>query len=686
MDTPKSVKWIFGLIVLAAACAATVWLSGFMFFVFNKVNPVGQTDFTTWWVYFEHYKDDQPVFKKLVGSLALSAAVCIGGPIIAAIAAMRTKRSLYGDARFATAAEVAKTGLYAEDGIIVGKLKGRYLVFPGQQFVLLAAPTRGGKGVGVVVPNLLHYRESVVVLDVKLENYYLTAGFRRKHGQKVFLFNPFSEDFLTARYNPMDYIRDDDFRISDLTAIGEVFYPTATGGTDGFFDDQARNLFIGLGLYLCETPSLPCTIGEMLRQSSGKGKPIKAHLEKIIETRNFKEVTIEGDGEAITKLVPRTEQDEGLPPLSEECIDALNRFVNTSDNTRSSILATFNGPLGIWSNPIVDAATSHSDFDLRRVRKERMSIYIGIKPDQLAVAGRLINLLFSQLINLNTKVLPEHDSSLKHQCLLIMDEFTAMGRVGIIAKANSFMAGYNLRLLTIIQSTAQLEAYPPTGYGKEDSRTLVTNHALQIIFPPRDQNDADLYSKMLGEETFKSTSTSKQIGKSQRSESMSDQRRSLMLPQELKEMGTDKEIICLENSKPIMCDKVVYYRDAVFIDRLKSVSTSLSAIKGLPTKKELDSAALNNELAPVPPRLDLGLHKAKVQDRVRDIEQSDISAGIDLNRIAINLNQIDDVADDKEELSEAEVNSFVDSFFASFDVVEPEELDDGDHYDLSLLD
>ena len=112
---------------------------------------------------------------------------------------------------------------------------------------------------------------------------------------------------------------------------------------------------------------------------------------------------------------------------------------------------------------------------------------------------------FSQLINLNTKQLPDQNPDLKYSCLLIMDEFTAMGRIGVLAKSVAFMAGYNLRLLTIIQSIAQMEA--PSAYGREDTRTIITNHALQILFPPREQKDANEYSEMLGFFTEKAVST-----------------------------------------------------------------------------------------------------------------------------------------------------------------------------------
>lgn len=104
--------------------------------------------------------------------------------------------------------------------LVVGVWRGRYLRFTGQQFVLLAAPARSGKGVGIVVPNLLSYPDSVVVLDIKQENFNLTAGFRRAHGHEVYLFNPFAEGGRTHRYNPLSAISEGVFRVGDILAIG----------------------------------------------------------------------------------------------------------------------------------------------------------------------------------------------------------------------------------------------------------------------------------------------------------------------------------------------------------------------------------------------------------------------------------------------------------------------------------
>lgn len=191
-----------------------------------------------------------------------------------------------------------------------------------------------------------------------------------------------------------------------------------------------------------------------------------------------------------------------------------------------------------------------------------MTIYVGIQPNKLAESRLIVNLFFSQIININTRELPQNNPELRHQCLLLMDEFTSIGKVNIIASAVAYMAGYNLRLLPIIQSMAQLDAT----YGKDVSRTIITNHALQIIYAPREQQDANDYSEMLGYTTVRKQNVTRGRDVSR---SESEERRALMLPQELKAMSFDKEVFLFEGlPHPVLCEKIKYYQDRYFTSRL----------------------------------------------------------------------------------------------------------------------
>jgi len=450
------------------------------------------------------------------------------------------------------------------------------LIYHGQQGVLLAAGTRSGKGVGFVIPNLLHYPHSVVQLDVKEENFKYTSLYRQRNGQEVYLWAPFSETGHTHCWNVFDAVwqRPEHLQIGDIMSIGDALYPAKVEPRARFFNDNARSLFLGLTLYLRETPGMPVTLGEILRQSSGKGKPIKEYLKGILEAR--------------------TRTDTDVPPLTWRCVDALNRFLNQPETTLGNVLSTFNAPLQIFTDPVVEAATSKSDFDLADVRKRRMTIYVGIAPAKLAEASAqlLVNLFYSQLVNLNLRELPADNPELKYQCLLLNDEATAPGKIEIIAQANGYMAGYNLRLATVIQTVAQVTEC----YGEQGARTLITNHGAHLLYPPREQKDANEYSEMLGYFTAIARSKSRNRGARSNStgESESGQKRALMLPQELKEMGQEKLIVTLENCKPIQAEKAFFYKQKVFIDRLKEVSPSIAALGeyAMPTKEQLEDAFL----------------------------------------------------------------------------------------------
>lgn len=565
---------VFGIAAYAALAIAAVYTAGVLFLLLNKANPA-QARLTSIVRYWQLYADDERLRKRLQLAIAVSGVGLLVVLPAALIVAARPRRSLHGDARFATTAEVDAAGLTRADkrpAILVGKYRGKFLALPGQLSVMLSAPTRSGKGVGIVIPNLLNWPDSLVALDIKGENFDITAGYRAARGQAVYAFSPFDEHARSHRWNPLSSVRTSELhRVGDLLTIGQVFFPNDTGGTssEAFFNDQARNLFLGLGLLLLESPDLPRTIGEMLRQSSGKGQPLKDHLNAVIGGRR-----------------------EGDKPLSDECTDALQRLLSNSDNTLSSVVATFNAPLVVFADAIVDAATSADDFRLEELRRRRMSVYVRIPPNRLASARPLLNLFFSQLVHLNTRHLPEQDKTLKHQCLMVNDEFTAMGRVGIITSAAAFLAGYNLRLLTVVQAMSQLDAV----YGDKEARTFATNHGLQILYAPREQRDADEYSAMLGHFTERATSRGRSRsfsthGSSSVSRNESDQRRALLLPQEFKELGRDRLVLVLENCKPILGDKIRYFRDKAFRARLMR--------------------------PPVVPAMDMDLHLAKAQQRWR---------------------------------------------------------------------
>lgn len=545
-------KTMLGLTLLLGVLAGSQ-LSAYLLLWRLKLPWTGVTPLT----YLQYWSAHavHPQFGSVVrssGALGFGVVV-LALALLALVLLFRRPQRLYGDARFASLSDLRGRHMLKPDdtALVVGCKGGKYVYFNGQQFALLAAPTRSGKGVGIVIPNLLSYQGSVVVLDIKRENFDLTSGFRARYGQEVHLFNPFAEDRCTHRWNPLSYVSaDPNLRVSDLQAIAAMLYPATDLHKDPFWANQAQNAFVAFALHAFEQadhvgrqfPGKPYetpTMGALYRLASGRPEqPLRDHLRDLASS----------------------------PNLSPAARTAFGTLLGQADETFASIMGTFKEPLNPWLNPVVDAATSGNDFDLRDVRKKKMSIYVAVQPNKLAEARLIINLFFSQLINENTRELPQANPALKHQCLLLMDEFTSIGRLDIIARAVSFMAGYNLRLMPIIQSLSQLEAT----YGREMARTLVTNHALRIIFAPREQQDANEYSEMLGYTSVRKQSLSRSRAReTSRTLTENEERRALMLPQEIKALGEDKQILLVEGlAHPVMSDKIRYHLDAEFKRRV----------------------------------------------------------------------------------------------------------------------
>jgi type IV secretion system protein VirD4 len=541
---PKKIALLVIITVwLVAGGWALRYAAGGVYLLTHKADP-RQVESSTWSEYWASYKDDPKEKKRLQGSMGASVFLIFILPLFLAAIAMSKSRSLHGDARWATKREVKDADLFEDDGLILGKLDGQFLMTKAPKFAMLVAPTRSGKGVGTIIPNLLNWSQSVIVVDIKGENFDVTSGFRSTHGQEVYKWAPFDDSFETHCSNPLSYVsRDPHYLVGELQSVGYMLYPKKDG--DGaFWNDAARNLFVATCLYCLES-GYHLTIGEVLRRSSGGGRP-----------KEFWQGVLDGGTAANGRQ------------LSKNCLDALSQFVSNSENTLTSILSTFSAPLGVFANPAVDAATSRDDFDLRDIRRRKMSIYVVIPPNRLAEASLLINLFFSTAIDQNTKTLPDKDPSLKYLALLLLDEFPALGRVDKYIKSIGYFAGYGLRSLMIAQSMSQLKDREL--YGEEGARTLATNHMIQIMYAPREQQDAQEYSEVLGYYSMDGVSkgTSRARGSTTSSENVSDQKRALMLPQELREIGPDRIIVLTDNCKPIFADKIQYYSDPAFMDRL----------------------------------------------------------------------------------------------------------------------
>ncbi|MFC5342888.1 type IV secretory system conjugative DNA transfer family protein (plasmid) [Brevundimonas staleyi] len=493
--------------------------------------------------WFWYYRGDPDVRRWIkIGALISAGLVAIAG--VAAL--LRIRRSLHGTARWATASEIAAAGLTEAKGVILGQANGRYLVFGGAEHVMLYAPTRSGKGVGVVIPNLLSWPESLVVLDIKGENWDASAGYRQACGQRVFRFDPLAADGRTVRFNPLAHIdRTDPIRtLDELQKIAQMLFPEPQRA-DPFWAEAARTGFIGVGAYVAETPALPFTLGEVFRQLT-QGSP-KTRFPTLIAARA-----------------------RSGHPLSAACVNALTDFCAASDNTFASIRQTITARMGLWLNPRVDAATAASDFDLRSLRDQATSLYLAVSPDNLHRVAPLYNLLLQQLIDLNTRRLPAPGVP-GPEVLIVLDEFARIGHAPVLAHGFSFVAGYGIRLLAVIQSPSQLRHE----YGPDLADEIMTNCGVEIVFAPKEVKVAQSLSDRLGYYDQPALSRSRPfgLGAGRRTVTTSDQRRALMLPQELLALESDRLIVLKAGIPPVRGRKLRYYAARDFSRRVRPPPT-----------------------------------------------------------------------------------------------------------------
>jgi type IV secretion system protein VirD4 len=600
-----ALKWlvasVFGLV-----CAQ--YVAGCFFLWSFRLDPRSASPLTI--VRYAYYHRERvDVRRALLRASAIGLAFVVTSCLVLLLP---RRRALHGEAKFATRREMAAAGLLGHRGIILGRLGRRCLMLHGQQGVALAAPPRAGKGTGVVVPNLLNWPDSVICVDIKRENWTLTAGFRKRSGQACYLFDPFSEDGRTARWNPFFYVSPDPLRrVNDLQRIAEMLYPDPPN-VDPFWTASARSLFLGIALYLFETPSMTKTIGEVLRQGmASDDEGFGAHWKRIIEGRK-----------------------SGRYALSSQCVCALYDVIDLAPVTASSIRKTFTSRLDLWLNPILDAATSGNDFDLRALRKKPMSIYVGVNPDDLHRLRPVLSLFFQQAIGLQTRALPEHDPTLKLQVMMMLDEFTALGRIPIIAESISYLPGYNVRVVLVIQTPAQLREV----YGANGAETMLKSLAARIVFAPKDHADAREISDELGFTTVKVRTLSKPIfdlsdakGRRQRSVNISEQRRALLLPQEVKALGSHQAIIFYEGLRPIRCLKIRYFEDRRFKDRLLPAPDQAIPTTRVPANDDCELHALSVLEVPGPsaPQSSSDSRPREPAPEVRPATQEATAADID---------------------------------------------------------
>ncbi len=331
-----------------------------------------------------------------------------------------------------------------------------------------------------------------------------------------------------------------------------MLYPNPLVG-ETVFAEGARTAFLGITGYIAATvddgdDALPLTIGEVYRQFSAGDMPTR--FKKIIAQRQ-----------------------KAGKPLSPNVTAAINDFITLPVNYHGSVRGTVTARINMWNNPHVDVATSDSDFDLSEFRDKRISLYLGVTPDDLDRVAPLYGLLFQQLVGRNSRELPKGK---RHRIpvLAVLDEFASLGRVVVLAKAFSYIAGYGFRLLPAFQSIQQLIPL----YGEHMVEDMMRNCEVRVTLRPGGKREAERISEELGTYTFRARSRTTGTWGGGGSVSESDQRRPLMLPQEVERLPEDDLIIFRRGMFPTYGKKVRYYAEKELLARTKIPAPAMPQI------------------------------------------------------------------------------------------------------------
>ncbi len=531
------------LIVLTAIWGATQWTASALAYQPELGPPwfmVGDWPvypphaFFWWWFSYDAYAPD--IFQTgayiAVSGGFLSIAVAIGMSVWRAREIKNAET--FGSARWATEDEARTAGLLGDNGVVLGKLGRAYLRHDGPEHVLCYAPTRSGKGVGLVVPSLLTWPESAIVHDIKGENWTLTAGFRAQHG-RVLLFDP--TNAASAAYNPLLEVRRGQWEVRDVQNVADVLVdPEGSLEKRNHWEKTSHSLLVGAILHvLYAEPDK--TLAGVAAFLSDPARTIEQTLAAMMATPHL--------GEA------------GVHPV---VASAARELLNKSDNERSGVLSTAMSFLGLYRDPVVAQVTRACHWRVMDLvsGEQPVTLYLVIPPSDISRTKPLIRLMLNQIGRRLTEELPS--GARRHRLLLMLDEFPALGRLDFFESALAFMAGYGLKSFLIAQSLNQIER----AYGQDNA--ILDNCHVRVSFATNNERTGERVSKALGTKTemramknYAGHRLSPWLGHLM--VSRSETARQLMTQGEVMQLPPDEEIVMMSGVQPIRAKKAAYYAD-----------------------------------------------------------------------------------------------------------------------------
>lgn len=559
----RAAVWSFGTAFVLVA-AAIVWslayaaVTGFAFKTPALLSALTKTDPFVAYKHAVYYWPSAAVQRNALVAAGITAALFVAGWISLFVWRSPTP---YGDARFARGGDLFRANLHSKEGLILGWHGSTLLRNDDPRHPLVVGPTRSGKGRGFVIPNLLAWQGSAIVLDIKHENFRETAGARRAAGDDVFMVAPGSA--RSHCYNPLDFVRRGPEKITDLTNVAHFLIPDPRHG-EAIWSQKARDLFVGILGYVLESKEVPDdarTIRTALRLLS-TGRDIGAVLKAIVQAES--------------------------ETLSSFVVGRFNQIVAEPPDTRGSVLANLTTALAPWDNQLIAGVTSRSDFDIRLLRRKRMTIYIGPPPSDLESYRSLIRLLVQQVHDALMRELPGEED--RFDVLVMLDEFRQLQRMDAIVEKIPISAGYGFRMALIIQNLSQLDEI----YGKATREGIVANCALKLFVSVDDLATANYVSDQLGNRTITTTTTSIRgtgFGHD-RSVSKSLTGVPLMRADEVIRLPKARSILMIANERPILTTKIRYDKDRLFRRLARAGRFAFRSVPDVPSMAEQPLALL----------------------------------------------------------------------------------------------
>src|SRR5262245_2864491 len=499
----------------------------------------------SWWIAFEAAAPQVFARAGLLAALGGLAGGAIGLGGAAWRASHRPPATTYGSARWAEVSDLRKAQLFASSGVVLGLYGGRYLRHDGPEHVLVVAPTRSGKGVGLVLPTLLSWSQSAVIHDIKGENWALTAGWRARFSHCL-RFDP--TDPHSARFNPLLEVRKGAREVRDVQNIADILVdPEGARDRRDHWDKTAHTLLTAAILHVLYAEEEK-TLSRVATLLADPARSLLKTLQIMLSTNHV--------GSAAA-------------PKPHPVVASIAReLLNKSENERSGVVSTALSFLGLYRDPVIAANTAQSDWRIADlVGAERpLSLYLVVPPSDLSRTRPLIRLLLNQIARHLTDRQSSGTTAAPRQLLLMVDEFPALGRLEFFETSLAFLAGYGVRAVLVAQSLNQIDK----AYGPHNA--ILDNCHVRVAFTPNDERTAKRLSDTLGTATelraLKNLSGRRLAAwLSHTSVSEQETPRALLTVGEIVQLSAEEALVLVCGLPPIRARKLKYYTDRNFLTR-----------------------------------------------------------------------------------------------------------------------